>query len=302
VTLRRLAVAGGSLEEVFLAMTEPEDDAPARPATVPAEGGLMLRALRSELVRLRRPGLLAGWMGLTAMFAVLINAVMFQVVADAGGEPADGPGAAFPTLAELTAPGGVVAGMAAAASFFGVVTLAFWAIAAATDHSTGLIRLLASAEPRRTRLLAGKVGALLLWTAAATTVALLLTVVVAPMGAEGAGVSTDAWRDAGAGTFARAWLDLFASLVVWGTIGLVLATVTRSSAVAIAAGVAYVLVVEAVVDAAAATAGDWLPGSTLTALAQGGTDAVSYGAALALGRPTRSAGSSSPRSSRRAAT
>ena len=43
------------------------------------------------------------------------------------------------------------------------------------------------------------------------------------------------------------------------------------------------LVVEPVIEAAAQSAADWLPGSTLTALAQGGTDTVSYGAAVGLG-------------------
>lgn len=35
--------------------------------------------------------------------------------------------------------------------------------------------------------------------------------------------------------------------------------------------------------AAAEDLGDWLPGTTLSALAEGGTAALSYGAALALG-------------------
>ena len=243
----------------------------------------MIRVLRSELVRLRRRGLLLGWMGLTAMFAVLINIVMFRIVADGDGTPGAGPGVSFPALAELTSSEGLAAGMASAASFFGVVTLSFWAIAAATDHGTGLIRLLAAAQPSRPTLLAGKVAALALLTAAATTLALVVTVVVAPIGADAAGVSTDAWGSGAAGTLARAWIDLYAALLVWGAIGLTLATLTRSSSAAIACGVGYVLVVEAVVEAAADGIGSWLPGNTLTALAQGGTDAVSYGAALALG-------------------
>lgn len=243
----------------------------------------MLAALRSELVRTRRPGVVLGWLGLTLLFAVLINSVLFSIVADSAGTPQDGPGVAFPSLAELRSADGLVAGMASGASFFGIVALAFWAIVAATDYTTGLIRLLVTAQPSRWRLLAGKVGALVLWTAAATTVALVACVVVAPIGAGSAGIDTGAWDDAAASTLVRAWLDLFGALVVWGTIGLVLATVLRSSSIAIGAGVGYVLVVEPVVEAAAQGVGDWLPGNTLTALAQGGTDAVSYGAALALG-------------------
>ncbi len=45
----------------------------------------------------------------------------------------------------------------------------------------------------------------------------------------------------------------------------------------------YVLVVESVIRAAADSLGDRLPGSTLSALAQGGDATLSYGTALALG-------------------
>ena len=38
----------------------------------------MLAATRSELVRMRRPRLLAAWFGLTALFAVMVNTVMFS--------------------------------------------------------------------------------------------------------------------------------------------------------------------------------------------------------------------------------
>ena len=58
----------------------------------------MTRVVLSEMVRLRRPGFLIGWFGLTAVFAVLINVVMFQVSSDAAG-PTDGPGVSFPTVA-----------------------------------------------------------------------------------------------------------------------------------------------------------------------------------------------------------
>lgn len=128
----------------------------------------MIAAMRSELVRIIRPRLLAGWFGLTAVFAILINVVMFSTVGDAGAMPEQGPGVAFPDVATLGTADGLVVGLSAASSMFGVVTLSFWAIATATDYSSGLIRLLAAAQPRRWTLLAGKVLALMIVTAAAT--------------------------------------------------------------------------------------------------------------------------------------
>jgi hypothetical protein len=57
--------------------------------------------------------------------------------------------------------------------------LVFWAIAAATDYGTGLIRILVQAHPNRVTLLAGKIAALSIFTLLATTVTTLVVVVFA---------------------------------------------------------------------------------------------------------------------------
>lgn len=239
-----------------------------------------VRAARSELVRSRRPGVLLGWLGLTALFAVLANSVMFSAATGGGGAP-EGPGVAFPALEVLQSADGVTAGLGAAASMFGLVTLAFWAVLTATDYSTGFVRLLVSAQPRRGALLVGKVLALSVWTGVAASVAMVVNTVVAPIAAEAAGVSTRAWSEVGPSALAGAWVDLVLTLLVWGLIGLVLATATRSAAIAVSVGAGWVLLVEGVVGAGLSGIAEWLPGSALSALAQGGTASVSYGAAAA---------------------
>lgn len=241
-----------------------------------------MRAVRSELVRLRRPGYLIGWYGLTAVFAALINVVMFQVSSEQSG-PAGGPGVSFPTVDALLDADGIVAGLGAGSSMFGVVALSFWAIAAASDHSTGLIRVLAAAEPRRWLLVLGKWVALAAMTAAATLVALVVNLAVAPVAASSAGLEPSDWGTGIAGVAVGAALDLYLALLVWGTIGLALAVLTRSAGIAIGVGVGWVLLLEGVIAAAAADIGDWLPGTTIGALATGGTSSMSFETALALG-------------------
>ncbi|MFC7843094.1 hypothetical protein ACFY3O_14230 [Streptomyces sp. NPDC001046] len=239
--------------------------------------------MRSELLRIRRKGVAFGWFGLTILFTLMINMVMAQVVGASSASPQAGPGVSFPTLAQWQASDGITAGLSSAASMYGVVTLSFWAIATAGDYSSGLIRLTASAQPDRARLLLGKVGALTLWTAVAATVALVVNLLVAPVAARQAGVDVSAWSDDVVPTLAGAWLNLFFALLVWGVIGLVLALLTRSAAIAISVGVGYVLVVETVITSALDALADWMPGATLSALAQGGTSDVPYGSALVLG-------------------
>ena len=192
----------------------------------------MWAATRSELVRLVRPRLLIGWFGLAAVFAALINVVMFST--SGTDAPPAGPGVAFPDAATLASPDGLVIGLSAASSMFGIVTLSFWAIVTATDYSSGLIRLMVAAQPRRWKLVVGKVAALAAVSAVATVVATMVNVGIAPVAAEAAGVDTSGWRSVDLpGMVLQAWGNAFLAALVWGVIGLVLAVLTRTSAIAI---------------------------------------------------------------------
>lgn len=243
----------------------------------------MIGAVRSELLRMRRPGMLGTWWGLTALFAVMITMVTFQLAGSAAGMPAAGPGVTFPTVDELESPAGIVAALGGGASMFGVVTLAFWAIVTATDYASGLIRLLVAARPRRWQLLLGKALALVAGTAAATTVAVLVSVVVAPAVGPTSGLDLSAWGSGAAPAVAEAWANLFLALLVWGVLGLAAATLARSAAVAISIGVGWVLVVEPVLATVAEGLRDWLPGAVIGAIATGGSADLSHGAAVLLG-------------------
>jgi ABC-type transport system involved in multi-copper enzyme maturation permease subunit len=242
----------------------------------------MIAAVRSELTRLGQPRLLIIWFGLMALFAVMVNTIMVTFVSGGGDLPPGAPGVAFPTLAEMESPSGLMSGLAAAANMFGVVTLSIWAVATASDYSSGLVRLLVAAEPRRWRLLAGKVGALLIVTAAATTVAAIVNLFAGLPAAQAAGISTAAWGTDLLEVVAGAWVNLYLALCVWGVLGLVIATLARSAAVAISIGVGYVLVVESLIKMVRDAPSDWLLGTTLGAVASGGTDTVAYGTALTL--------------------
>jgi ABC-2 type transport system permease protein len=243
----------------------------------------MFAAVRSELTRLRQPRLLVTWFGLMTLFAVMINTIMITFVVGGGSMPPGAPGVAFPTLAELESPSGLIAGLAAASSMFGMVTLSIWAVVTASDYGSGLIRLLVAAEPRRWRLLAGKVVALVILTAAATTVAATVNVLAVMPVAGAARISTVAWGTDLVAVVGGAWLNLFLALCVWGVLGLVIATLARSAAVAIAIGVGYVLVVESIIKMLKDVPSDWLLGTILNAVAGGGTATIAYGTALALG-------------------
>jgi ABC-type transport system involved in multi-copper enzyme maturation permease subunit len=239
----------------------------------------MLRVVKSELIRLKRPSFIVGGIGAMAAFGSIATAIGFA----AAGKSGPGPGQYIPTGAALAAPDGFTAGLMLAANLIGIVALSFWAIAVASDYSTGLIRLLAQAEPRRWRLLVGKTVALVLYMLAGTLAATLAAYGTALACAPLFDVSTSAWGTGTLVTLAEAFRNLSLSAVVWGGIGLLVALLTRSSGVAIAAGVGYVVIFENMIVAVAEDAGTWLLGGTLTALAGGGTPAISFESAQQLG-------------------
>lgn len=243
----------------------------------------MINVMRSELLRTRRKGMVFGWFGLTVLFTGMINMVLAQVVGSSPGAPAAGPGVTFFTLDQWQAADGVFAGLSSAAGMYGVLALSFWAVGTASDHSTGLIRLMVAAQPGRVRLQLGKIAALGLWTAAVTTVAVIADVMIAPVAARAAGCRR-LRLGAGRRVFCRERVvrPVLHVLRLGGVIGFVLAVVTRSAAISISVGVGYVLVVEPVITAAVERIADWTPGATLGALAQGGTADISYTRALTL--------------------
>jgi ABC-type transport system involved in multi-copper enzyme maturation permease subunit len=241
----------------------------------------MLNVIRSEAIRISQRRTLLIWFGLMAGFAVMVNTVMGSALsASTGGLPT--PGVSLPTREELETSSGIVAGLWSASNMFGVVTLSLWAFFTAQDYSSGLIRLLVASEPNRLRLLAGKAITLAGFTALAVTVAVIANVVAAPaIGASG--ISTAAWGQDLSAVLGKAWINLYLSQLVWGMLGLVIAVVSRSAMTAVSLGVGYVLTVESIVRMIDGAPVDQLLGTTLGAIAKGGTEAVSYQMAATLG-------------------
>lgn len=237
-----------------------------------------MSVINSELIRLKRPSFLLGATGITAVFSAIISVFVFTSI----GTESAGPGPAMPTLEDLEGVGGFVASLGTISTLVGLVTLAFWAIAVASDYSTGLIRILVQGEPNRLRLLAGKVGALTLFTAVSTALATIIASIASILMAPTTDLSTAAWSTNWLTELGSAYINLTASALVWGVVGLLIAVLSRNSGVAIAVGIGYIMVVENLVGIVAESATDWLPGGTLAAVASGGTAALSYGTAMAL--------------------
>ncbi len=245
----------------------------------------MIAIARSEFIRIWRPSFRYGGIGLMAGFAALISVFIFTSLEDSSATAttaAPGPGGAFATAAEIAEPGGFLIPLGTVSDLAGIVLLSLWAIAAASDYESGLIRVLVQAQPNRMKLLTGKIIALTGFTMLATWVTTLTVVLVARPLARLQGIPMDAWPTDAAQLILSGYFNFMVPGVVWGLIGLLIAVWTRSSGIAIASGIGYLLIVESLIGIVLPDIIDYLPGGTLGALAAGGTENLAWSAALGL--------------------
>jgi len=260
-----------NLDQTALEAVEPTEP------IVPSEGvgkRTLLGSIRSEAKRLTRKSFTGVGLALVVFFSLMAAVVTFLAGSDAG------PGAGI--AVDLESAQGIVAALSMAGNLVGIVALSLWAAAVASDYSTGWVRLMVAAEPRRWRLLFGKLMALSGFTIVATIVATAIAVAMAYLLAGPAGVSTAAWSVGVFGTVLSAWLNFTLAVLGWGIIGFTVAVISRSAIVAIAGGIGYMMVFEGLLGLLAESATTYLPGTVLNAVAAGGTAVMAYGTAVLL--------------------
>lgn len=240
----------------------------------------MRNVIASEWVKLRRKGMLAA---LAAGVVVTVLGTVISVLT--AGDNISGRGgiggASSVSIVQLTSSHGFGVVLANAGTLLGVITLGVVAASVAGEFSNGTLRNLLVREPRRSRLLLGKLAGL----ACAITVAVVLAAVVALLGgalaASSSGYSVDAWFSAaGIGSAIGAVLQLIVATLGWGAFGAVLGVAFRSPVIAIVIGVVYALPLESVLGNISNGVARWLPGKLLAAVAAGGDSTVSLTAAL----------------------
>jgi hypothetical protein len=133
-------------------------------------------------------------------------------------------------------------------------------------------------------VLAGKVIALASFIAVGIAIAAVIVAAVAFPLAARENISTSAWTTTSAlAEGLSTYLDVLLSCLAWGAFGVMLGMITRSSAIAIAAGVGYFLLGEQLIlNSLWPSTEEWLPAGAMSALADGGNAAISFGTAVPL--------------------
>jgi ABC-2 type transport system permease protein len=187
------------------------------------------------------------------------------------------------TVGRLSQPDGFAFLMSRTGAMLGVIVLGTVAIAVAQEYAHGTLRSLLVREPRRIRLLAGKLAANLVFVAAGVTVAFAAALATGLILGPSQGVDTSAWLGSGLGQTLSTGGSLVLGALGYGLFGCLLAVVLRSPAPAVIAGVAWALPVEGLLSSAWSSLGTWLPFRQLDAIIAQGTSTISFDHALALG-------------------
>jgi ABC-2 type transport system permease protein len=231
----------------------------------------MIAALRAEFVKLRRRRVLIVTAVTTLVFAVGSAAIVL-----AAAERTGDPRARGVTFASLADAGGGTEVFTTAVSFAGTFLFVVFVGAVAVEFSRGTFRTMLLHEPRRVRLLAGKMAGLLLFAALVLALAEALTWVAARLLAPSQDVATGEWLSAAAVGDA---LTDYGSVLFWVTgyalLGMTLAVLVRSVPVALAIGIAWAGPFEHLLQDAWGTANRVFPGLLLEAFVAGGTTDVS---------------------------
>jgi ABC-2 type transport system permease protein len=244
----------------------------------------MIRSLRAELLKLGRPAALYGAVAML-MFALLATVLTYVTATRApaaGASSVGGPSLAS-TFSQLGQPGGLTRGFTIAAGFIGLLVFVLFTTSITSEYGLGTIRVLLTRQPRRALLLVGKLVALLACVAAVLLVAEVLSVGAAFAMAHARGIGTGAWfTTAGLQHAAGDYANAVLTATAFGTVGMMLGVLARSTPVALAIGLAWLGPLEHIIQLGWSDAALWFPGLLFDAVANGGTNITTYERAVAM--------------------
>jgi ABC-2 type transport system permease protein len=243
----------------------------------------MINAFLSELIKLRRKAmgwllvLMAGTGALISGFTVLTAS---NDVTNASSAPGP-PSVSRASLEAATALSDILGGIT---QLLGVVALAAAATIVSTEYANSTWRNLLVRQPRRMRLLTGKIGAIVAFVTVGVVLAIAVAVPCSLLFGSMKNIDTSTWLSgAGWSALAGTSLNLVLSCLGFAALGVLAAILLRSPAAAVGAGLAYAIPGEGLVAQAASKVGRWLPGQVFNAVASGGTTDSAYRTVIVLG-------------------
>lgn len=241
----------------------------------------MIRIIRAEWRKLRRPTLLVGTLSATFFFSGLFSTLLFLLIDSPSGNSDRGR---VITREMLELPSGVIRGFSNVSSLLGIIALCVFAAQTAQEYSYGTLRNLLVREPRRLLLLLGKFFSMSIFALVMVISSLIASVGCQTFFAPRKDVSTDQWFTSdGLHYIAQSFGNVFLGTILFGIIGMALGILLRSSITAISIAVVWILIIESLLAAVRPSVEKWLPGALLSAVGQGGTITLEYQRSLIAG-------------------
>ncbi len=241
----------------------------------------MMRAFCSEVLKFRRWSVLVGAAAMVVATTLLAFLTFHEITS--GNNRAE----LTPLIQALPTPQGLIILVDQARALILVIALIMVTANLAAEWSQGTLRNLLVREPRRLRLLAGKMLALLLFVSLSAALTVVTSSAFIIVAAHAQGIDTSAWLSAAGLRTDLSFLgNLLLDLVGMSLLGLLVAVLTRSTAAAVGIALGYTLL-EGLVGGVWPEGVEWLPfrlfqvlvGSTMPA-SIGPTPLQGYTAAL----------------------
>ena len=234
----------------------------------------MIRIFRAEWTKLRRPTLLLGTFAAATFFSGLFSALLFLLIDNPNGNADRGR---VVTREMLELPRGVVQGFNSISGLLGIIALCIFAAQTAQEYTYGTLRNLLVREPRRLRLLIGKLASMAAFAAIMVLLALVTSITAQLIFAPGKNVSTAQWfTEEGLRYISQSVINVFIATVMFGIVGMVLGILLRSPITSISIAVVWILIIESLLTALRPSVEKWLPGALLSAVGQGGSMTLEY--------------------------
>ena len=241
----------------------------------------MIRIIRAEWRKLRRPTLFFGTLGAALFFTALVTSFIYLMIDSPEGNGDRGETVSREVLALAS---GSVNGFASVGGLLGIIALCVFAAQTAQEYTYGTLRNLLVRQPGRIKLLIGKLIAMKIFALLLVLIAAGVSILNSYLLAGDARVSTELWfTSEGFRAIGETILNVTISVVYFGILGMVLGLLLRSPISAISIGVLWLLIIENLIGAVKPVTLDWMPGSQLQTIAQGGTPLLEYQHALILG-------------------
>lgn len=238
----------------------------------------MIRVFFAEWRKLRRPTLFLGTMGAVMGFSALVTSLLFLLLDSSRGNAREGQ---IINRAALELPHGLSIGFSSSAGLLGLVALCVFAANTAQEYTYGTLRNLLVRQPRRITLLLGKFASMTIFALISVILSAIVSISLAYGLSGRAKVLTAAWSTTDARiALLHTFINVFISVIAYGTIGMILGLLLRSPISSISLGVAWLLVVENILAVTVKHSGKWMPGQLITTIASGGDFNASYSHAI----------------------